>query len=172
MYDIFDPALEAVANERGIHLLPAKEVSKPAHTSEFTMAASNDRSFFKSGVSMLYNLELLDARRDHLHHRNSGLDSTTAKLAATQGILIGINLANLRAFDPVVMGRIMQNIELCRQHKAQMAVFSNAQTAAELANPADVQSLLRVLGMSSQQAKSAMQNLENAHRALQAKRKR
>jgi hypothetical protein len=165
MHDIFNPELETEANKLGVQLLQAKVIQKPTHTKGFTMAASNDRAFFKAGVGMLYDLELLDTRRDHLHHRNSGLDSTTAKLAAQASILIGINLRNLATLEPVVMGRVMQNIALCRQHKARMAVFSNAGTLEELRNPADVHSLLLVLGMSTAQAKETMQSLTQAARA-------
>ena len=162
MHDIFDPVLESVAKQRGIALLPAKRITKPVHTQAFTMAASTDRALFNAGVSMLYNLELLDKRSDHVHHRNSGLDSTTAKLCSKHGVLVGINLANLRTLDPVIIGRVMQNIQLCRQHKAKMAVFSDAKTADELPNPRDVHGLLLVLGMSTQQAKETLTSLEHA----------
>jgi hypothetical protein len=167
MYDIFDPQLEEKAKALGVKLLQVQRIEKPTHTKNFTMAASVDRSLFKSGVSMLYNLELLDTRRDHLHHRNSGLDTTLAKLCSQHNVLVGINLANLRKKDPVIMGRVMQNIALCRQHKAKMAVFSDAKTEDELPHPSDVQSLLFVLGMSSQQVKETMLALEKEAKSRQ-----
>jgi hypothetical protein len=170
MYDIFDPALETIAKERGIHLLRTKQITKPLHTAEFTMAASTDRALFKAEVSMLYDLELLDKRPDHLHHRNAGLDSTLAKLCTTHNILVGINLANLRTHDPIIMGRIMQTIAICRQHKTRMAVFSSAKKPEELPHEQDVQSLLLVLGMSTQQAKETLGNLEKKHKELSKKR--
>jgi RNase P/RNase MRP subunit p30 len=77
--------------------------------------------------------------------------------------LIGINLSNLRKLDPVVLGRVMQNIEICRKHKTRMAVFSDAQSADELPSPQDVQSLLLVLGMSTKQAAETMRSLEFSH---------
>lgn len=162
MYDICNPALKDEAAKRNIKLIDAIRISKPTHTTKFTMAASVDRAFFKSGVSMLYDLELLDKRRDHLHHRNSGLDSTSAKLCASHNILVGINLRNLRTLDPIIIGRVMQNIELCRTHKTKMAVFSDAQTVAELPHNDDVASLLRVLGMTAGEAKQALENLSVA----------
>lgn len=159
MHDIFNPALKEEAAKQGIVLVEALRITKPVHTTKFTMGASVDRGLFKAKVNMLYDLELLDKRRDHLHHRNSGLDSTLAKLCASNNVLVGINLRNLRTLDPVLIGRVMQNIELCRAHKAKMAVFTDADTASELANPSDVQSLLLVLGMSTAQAKETIHNL-------------
>lgn len=159
MHDICDLSLKEEATKKGITIIDVLRVTKATHSSKFTMAASSDRSFLKS-TKMLYNLEILDKRRDHLHHRNSGLDSTLAKLCSANKVLIGINLANLRTLDPVVIGRVMQNIEICRTHKTKMAVFSDAKSAAELPNSADVQSLLLVLGMSTRQARETLSALE------------
>ena len=164
MYDICSPELADEARKLGITVIAAQRVTKPARSQQFTMAASTDRKLLKS-VDMLYDLELLDKRKDHLHHRNSGLDSTLAKLCKQHEVLVGINLRNLRTLDPVVLGRVMQNIELARQHKTRMAVFSDARTAAELANPSDIQSLLLTLGMSTSQAKETMANLEHKCKA-------
>ena len=164
MYDICNPDLAEEAKKLGITIIPALRVIKPIRVKPFTMAASTDRSLLKS-VDMLYDLELLDKRRDHLHHRNSGLDSTLAKLCKQHGVLIGINLRNLRTLNPVIIGRVMQNIQLARQHKAKMAVFTDADTALELANPSDIQSLLLTLGMATQQAKETMHNLEAKYKA-------
>lgn len=155
MHDIFDPKLEAVARERGITLVTVKRIENPLHTSAFTMARSTDRSLFKVGVDMLYDLEILDERHDNMHHRNSGLDSTVAKLCATHDVLVGINLANLRTLDPKTIGRVQQNIALCRQHKAAMAVYSDAKHAEELPYETDVRSLLITLGMTPGEAKDA-----------------
>ena len=165
MYDIFDEKLEGTPEAKGRVRVPIVYVQKPAHTQAFTAARSTDPSFFKAGINLLVDLELLDSRPDHLHHRNSGLDTTSAKQCAANKVLVGINLANLRAMNPVVLGRVQQNIALCRKHGANMCVFSNAKSAAEFAQPQDVLSLLRVLGMSPLQAKQTLTNLERAYRA-------
>lgn len=164
MYDIFDPALEGKAKPLGRTLVPVRVLTKPGNAGgEFAIAASTDRAFLKS-AHLLFDLELLDPRPDNLHHRNSGLDSTLAKLCHDHDVLVGINLANLRTLDAKTMGRVMQNIALCRTHKAKMAVFSNAKRIEELANPDDIVSLLRVLGMSPKEAKDTMTNLERAYK--------
>ncbi len=166
MYDIFEPSLESEAKKRSLVLVRANRIEKPQKGKGFTMAASTDRAMLKAGVHMLYNLELLDERKDNVHHRNSGLDSTLAKLCAQQDVLIGINLRNVRSFDPKIIGRIMQNIVLCRTHKTPMAVFSDATNAAELPWEGDVHALLKTLGMSSQQAKAALRNLERVAKPM------
>lgn len=162
MHDIFDAKLLDAAKARGIIRVDATWIEKPSQANRgFTIARSADQAFLKAGVSMLADLEL-DGRKDNVHHRSSGLDSTTARLCAQHGVLIGVNLANLRTLDPLVLGRVMQNIRLCRKHKTAMAVFSNARDASELPDEGDTQALLRTLGMSTSEAKRALGALERA----------
>ena len=163
MFDIFNEILVEEAKKRGIERVPAVSITKPTHTNQFLIANNVDRSLLKSGVHVFIDLELLE-KQDNVHHRNSGLDSTSAKLCAEQGALIGINIANIRKQDPIIIGRIMQNIELCRQHKTRMAVISSAKTKEELLDPSDVTSLLLVLGMSPSEAKQTVHNLEKTYK--------
>lgn len=162
MHDIFDPSLEEKARTRGITLVKTNRVTSPAKLAGFTMAASVDRAFLKAGIRMLYNLELLDERKDNVHHRNAGLDTTLAKLCAKHNVLIGVNLANLRGLDPKIIGRVQQNIALCRKYHVRMAVFSDARTSDELPHAPDVASLLITLGMTPGQAKETLASLGNA----------
>ena len=167
MYDIFDEKLTDVASKYHHARVPAVFITSSHELSKnvtaFTVANNTDRSLFKAGVRMFADLELLE-KKDNLHHRNSGLDTTEAKLCAAQHILVGISLKNLRTLDPVIIGRVMQNIELCRSHGAQMAVFSNATSEGELMHENDVHSLLLTLGMSPSQAKQTLGNLERAYK--------
>lgn len=167
MHDIFAAELEGTPEAKGRVRVVAKYIDKPNAMQGLTIARSTDQSFFKASVTILGDLELLDERRDNLHHRNSGLDTTSAKLCAKHGVLVGINLANLRTLDPQIMGRVMQNIALCKKHKASMCVYTSATTVAELANPSDIESLLRVLGMDTKQVKETMQNLSRVAAAAQ-----
>jgi RNase P/RNase MRP subunit p30 len=166
MYDIFAASLEHTPRARTRVRVDVTYLTKPGTAPGVSIARSTDQRFLKSGITMLTDLELLDSRRDNLHHRNSGLDSTSAKLCAKHEVLVGINLANLRTLDPVILGRVMQNIALCRSHGARMTVYTNAQREEELATPEDIMALLRTLGMSTQQAKQTLGNLERAVRNL------
>ena len=154
MYDVFDEKLIAVAAQRGIKHVPVLIADTAQQAKGFCLARTTDQWVFKAGVAALVDLEK-DSRRDSLHHRSSGLDTTSAGLCARHGTLVAINLSSLRTLDPILIGRVQQNIELCRQHHVQMCVLSIAKSEAELPHEQDVRSLLISLGMSPGEAKSA-----------------
>lgn len=155
--DVFDEKLEGVARERGITRVPVTWIAKPGAVkgAPFLGTRSTEPWIYKAGVAIVAELER-EPRRDSLHHRSSGLDSTSAKLCAEHDILVAINLALLRTLDPVTLGRTMQNITLCRRYGARMCVISNATNENELPSPHDVHGLLVSLGMSQGEASKAL----------------
>lgn len=167
MHDVFAEKLEEAATKRGLTRVPVTIVEKPGQAKGFTFARSTEPWVFKGSVHGVIDCEL-DERKDNLHHRSSGLDTTSAKQCARNGVVYIINLANLRRLDPVVHGRVMQNIALCRKHGASIAVISNAATADELPNELDVRSLLVTLGLPAGEAKRATSELAAAYRRYQA----
>jgi RNase P/RNase MRP subunit p30 len=164
MYDLFDEALSAAAAKRNLQRVHATITAKPGTAKGFVIATTTEPWVFKGNVHALIDLEL-DSRRDNLHHRSSGLDSTSAKLCARSNVLVLVNLANLRSLDPVFLGRVQQNILLCRKHGAPLGVVSSAKTEGELPNERDVQSLLVTLGASPGEAKRATQALTKQYEA-------
>jgi hypothetical protein len=158
MHDIFDPKLEKEAKALGITRVPAVWIEKAGAKPGFLCARTTEPWIFKAGVRLVADLEQ-EPRKDSLHHRSSGLDSTTAKLCADHDILVAIDVSILRTLDPTVMGRTMQNITLCRRYGAKMCVISNATHANELLHAPDVHGLLVSLGMSQGEATSAINAL-------------
>src|SRR3989344_3036499 len=57
--------------------------------------------------------------------------------------------------NPVMFGRVKQNIKLCRKYKVKILFFTFAKSKYELKGLQDLLSLLRVLGMNGIEAKSA-----------------
>ena len=63
--------------------------------------------------------------KDFIHYRNSGLNQVLCNLAHKNDIAIGFdfnNALNAQNKDEV-LGRMMQNIRLCRKYKARMLIL-------------------------------------------------
>ena len=109
------------------------------------------------GVDILLNPEK-ECNMDFMHHRNSGLNQVLCKLMEENKITYGINLSliinnkNLKAF----IGRISQNIKLCRKYKIRMMLASFAKDKFEMRNPKDALALLKVIGMTQKEANNAL----------------
>ena len=102
--------------------------------------------------------------KDFMKYRNSGLNHVLCKLAAKNNVLIGISLDSIISTKGIEraekLGRIMQNIYLCRKYKAKviLASFGNKPST-----PYILKSLGSTLGMSTNQVK---QSLENASKTF------
>ncbi len=106
---------------------------------------------------IITNLEY--QKRDFMHHRSSGLNQVTAKLLAENGIAVGINIGFLKStkYKGEVMGRMSQNIALCKKYGVSLKAFSLARSWNGMSSPKDMISLLRVLGTDQKIAKKALQ---------------
>lgn len=105
------------------------------------------------GVKILLNPHLLSIK-DDLHYRSSGLDQVLCNIMNKNEILLGISLDSLN--NHVEIGRVMQNIRLCRKYKVKILVFSYAKNKYELKSRIDIMSLLKVLGMDGKQVNEAL----------------
>ncbi len=92
--------------------------------------------------------------RDSLHFRSGGLNQVVCNLANKNDVAIGFSLDSIS--NPVMIGRVKQNIFLCRKFKVKMLFFTFAKTKYELRAVQDLLSLLRVLGMNGKEAKEAL----------------
>lgn len=72
---------------------------------------------------LLINLE---ERKDYQKQRNSGFNQVMAKAAKKNAVKIGINLEELKKSKnkEKILGRIIQNVELCNKYKVQMRFIS------------------------------------------------
>ena len=76
---------------------------------------------------MIINLEG-GKRKDFMHSRNSGLNQVLCKIFKEKGITVGFNfdmVYEARGMEKVnVLGRMMQNVVLCRKYKVNTAVIN------------------------------------------------
>ena len=87
-------------------------------------------------------------KRDFIHQRASGLNHILCKSAKENDIIIGFSLSPILNAENkhTVLGKIMQNIVLCRKFKVKTAIVSFARNPFEMRSPHDLISLFNVLG--------------------------
>lgn len=101
--------------------------------------------------------------KDFMHNRNSGLNKVLCDLAKKNNIIIAFSFSQmLNSRDkPKLLGRVMQNIMLCRKFKTKTLVATFAKNKWEMRTKHDLASLMKCLGMTPGQAKSSLEELNN-----------
>ncbi len=102
-----------------------------------------------NSLRVLLNPHLTTAK-DSFHFRNSGLDQVICKAMQKNDIALGFSLDKINNY--VEIGRIMQNIRLCRKYKVKMLFFTFASNLYGLRAKNDLMSFLQVLGMNPKEA--------------------
>ena len=105
-------------------------------------------------VDVLLNPEI-NRKYDFSNWRNSGLNNVLCRLAAQNNVTMGIDLSGLpedRFEKAGRIGRIMQNIRLCRKFKTKMFIFASKQDL----NESELMSIILTFGASTQQAKESL----------------
>jgi len=110
-------------------------------------------------VDILMNPEL-KSYKDKLHYRNSGLNHILAKIATDNDVAIGFGFSYLLNSNNVerarIIGRMKQNVRICRKSKTKMVVCSYASSPQEMRGAKDLLAFARVLGMTGGEAKKAL----------------
>ncbi len=100
------------------------------------------------------------ASHDSFHHRHSGFNQVLLPLAKKNQIAMGFSLSDLSRVSSdqriVLLGRMMQNVRLCRKFKVKMVLASFAKTKWEMCSAHDLLSFGITLGMTPQEAKDAL----------------
>lgn len=122
-----------------------------------------DRKVFERNRDIVvYNLE--EQKRDYIHFRNSGLNQVLCKLAKKNNIAIAFNfnlvLNNEGIVKSQIIGRMMQNIKLCRKYKVNMIIGSFASKIKEMRSAHDLMSFGISIGMHPKEAKESLKYLE------------
>ena len=123
-----------------------------AGSEEFNRNSLEDRK-----TDILLNPHL-NKKKDALNYRNSGLNDVLCKLAFKNEIAIGFTFDEIK--DEIDLGRIMQNIVLCRKYKTNVVFFTFARNKYEMKGCQDLLSFLRVIGFTPGEAKSSLENIE------------
>lgn len=115
----------------------------------------NRKILEKSNVFML--LDVHTSKKQDFHQKNSGLNHIMCRFAKENKIKIGINITKLIEQDKETqiswIGRIRQNISLCKKLGTELKIITLAKNPKELKSPYDLSSLLSILGASTQQQK-------------------
>jgi RNase P/RNase MRP subunit p30 len=108
-------------------------------------------------IDILINPEKY-SRNDSLHYRNSGLDQISCKLANKNKIAIGFSFSQFLNSDnrSELLGRMIQNVRLCRKYKVKMVVASFAKNKYEMRDAKDLLAFCRVIGMNGKEANDAL----------------
>lgn len=87
-------------------------------------------------------------KKDFVHQRASGLNHILCKSAKDNGVMIGFSLSSILNTEDKhkILGRMMQNIGLCRKYKVKMIIASFAQSPFGMRSPHDLIGLFKVLG--------------------------
>jgi len=137
---------------------------KKARNADLIVVKSSEKDrhvFEKAKPDLIFDLEL-KAKKDFIHHRNSGLNHVLCNLAKKNKILVGFSLSSLLSTKDMlrsqIIGRIKQNIRLCRKYKIKTVLASFATTPYEMRSSHDLISLGISLGMHPKEAKESLQN--------------
>ncbi|MSR85917.1 hypothetical protein EXS74_00810 [Candidatus Woesearchaeota archaeon] len=140
----------------GYHVEVLRGIPKNA-SKELVVVQGGDDILNRAVVSSRYVDILLDPhlgnRKDFMHQRNSGLNHVLCSLAKENNVAIGFSFSNILHAEKrgVLLGRIMQNILLCRKYKIPMVIGSFAKEEWDVRNEKDLQAFFQVLGMTGKE---------------------
>ena len=105
--------------------------------------------------------------KDYMHQRGSGLNQVLCALAAKNKVAMGFSFVELLNTQKQarVLGRMRQNVRLCRKYKVKMVLASFAKNKWEMRSASDLQSFGKVLGMTAKEVKQAM-NFQKKRREI------
>ena len=135
----------------------ARRISDSFIRDKVVIVQSNDDDFNRKVVSSKNVDILLDPhlgyRKDKLHQRDSGLNQVLCELAKENNVAIGFSFSSVlnSTRRSEVIGRMIQNIILCRKYKVKMVIGTFAVSEKDVRNLKDVQAFFRALGMTGKE---------------------
>ena len=115
----------------------------------FVAAKSSDKDMEimeGSLANLIFSFEE-NPRRDFIHQRASGLNHILCSLARKNNIAIGFSSSSILNSKNTheILGRIMQNLRMCRQFKVKTIIASFAKNPYEMRSMHDLMSLFKIL---------------------------
>ena len=152
----FDQAVKIRYNSENAKPIKEIWVTYCKNDNEIRKAAEN------KNVDVILGLEEVESK-DSLHNRNSGMNEVICKLAKKNNIAIGFSFrkilhANNKA---VLLGRMMQNVELCQKYKVKMIISSFAESKWDTRSYNELFAFGINLGMTPKEAKDALEAADN-----------
>ena len=115
-----------------------KNQNNPARHSKIVAARSTDSDRFlieSKKVNLIYGLEG-SSKRDYFNQRSSGLNHVICEIARKNNVTIGLSYGQLfgknKHLQSILLGRMMQNISLCRKYHVKTAIGSFSSNPYEL----------------------------------------
>ena len=140
-------------------LLVKPEAVKGAKLAKILTVCTASREALERGADIVFGFETTYGK-DKTHYRESGLNQVLCRIATDQGTRIGFCAeAILEASGQArttLLGRLMQNIFLCRKFKTPVCIASFATKPENMRAPAELVPLFKDLGMDIGTAKSAL----------------
>lgn len=128
-----------------------KNISKAIGKSKFLAAKSSehDRIFIEGQkIRLIFGFEEI-SKKDFLHQRASGLNHIMCDLLRRNNVTVGFSYSSLfnKKNQALLIGRMMQNIALCRKYNAKTVIGSFSEKPFDLRPRHDIDSLFSLLGM-------------------------
>ena len=117
----------------------------------------NRKAVENKNVDILLSPEKI-RKDDFMHSRNSGLNQVLCKSAKKNNVAIGFNFRDVLKSKErwLLLGKMMQNVALCRKYKVEMVVISGAENESELKSAMDLFSFAQAIGMTPGEAKRVL----------------
>ncbi|MBW3001736.1 hypothetical protein KY338_01080 [Candidatus Woesearchaeota archaeon] len=143
-------------------LAPQKKVQSAKAKSKlvFVKAVEDNRfAFEKSRPDLVFAVEEAQPR-DFMHQRGSGLNHIMCRFAKENSVKIGFSfnsILNSSAMSRAqIIGRMQQNILLCRKFKCKTVIASFAKDPYEMRSPKDLLAFFTQIGMHQKEAKDSL----------------
>jgi len=149
VFSSMQAARQSVQKGKGV-IVPAEKIAQ-AKKEGLMVFAHASREAIERGADVVFGFEKLGGR-DKMHYRDSGLNQVLCRLAAQKGVAIGFSFADVLSVQgaqrAVLLGRMMQNIRLCRKFKVAVRLGSFASSPKGMRGREDLISLFCSVGFS------------------------
>ncbi len=150
------PAVEELGKKLGFGKIVCLDDVKRIHIVDGTNEMINRKAVEDKKTQILLNPHQVQGK-DRLQQRTSGLNQVLCSLAHENNVAIGMSLDSVQESE--AMGRVMQNIMLCRKYNVRMLFFTRARSLYEMRSASDLMSFCKVVGMTPGEAKVALTGL-------------
>jgi RNase P/RNase MRP subunit p30 len=129
----------------------------------FVKSSEQDRAVLERGsADALFGAETTQ-QKDYMHQRGSGLNHVMCELAQKKNVAIGFSFSSIleakESQRSRIIGRMMQNIMLCRKYKVKTIIGSFAKDPWQMRSGHDLQAVFTTLGMHPAESKKALSNI-------------
>ncbi len=132
-------------------LVSPKQVNNVKRLVDYVIVKSGEDDRFaleKSKPDFMFGFEFA-GRKDFMHQRASGLNQVLCKIAKKNDVKILFPFSDLLKQLPenksVVIGRLIQNIKLCKKYGVSLSICSFAKNTFEMRKQKDLESFARIL---------------------------